>query len=186
MIALQGPRAVGKTTVLRALAAAAGVGVIDLDDLATRDAVAADPGTFVTGPSPVCVDEYQHVPTVLDAIKAELNRDGSPGRFAITGSTRHDALPQAAQSLTGRLHLMAIHPFSQGEIAGVEENFIETFFVDPATAISPAPSSISRSDYVERVVTGGFPRLSDARRRWPVLGGSTTTCGSVSSATSLN
>lgn len=171
MIALQGPRAVGKTTVLRALAAAAGVGVIDLDDLATRDAVAADPGTFVTGPSPVCVDEYQHVPTVLDAIKAELNRDGSPGRFAITGSTRHDALPQAAQSLTGRLHLMAIHPFSQGEIAGVEENFIETFFVDPATAISPAPSSISRSDYVERVVTGGFPpalrrATQVARARW--------------------
>jgi uncharacterized protein len=171
VIALQGPRAVGKTTVLRALAAAAGVGVIDLDDLATRDAVAADPGTFVTGPAPICFDEYQHVPAVLDAIKVELNRDGSPGRFAITGSTRHDALPRAAQALTGRLHLMAIHPFSQGEIAGVEENFVEVFFADPAAAVSAAPSSTTRVDYVERVVAGGFPPAlrrasSAARARW--------------------
>jgi hypothetical protein len=35
----------------------------------------------------------------------------------ITGSTRHDALPQAAQALTGRLHLMTIYPLSQGEIS---------------------------------------------------------------------
>jgi len=171
VIALQGPRAVGKTTVLRALAQAAGVEVVDLDDLATRDAVAADPGTFVTGPSPVCIDEYQHVPVVLDAVKAELNRDGSPGRFAITGSTRHDALPRAAQALTGRLHLMAIHPFSQGEIAGVEENFVEAFFADPAAVVSATPSRTSRTEYAERIATGGFPPVlrratAAARARW--------------------
>ncbi len=50
------------------------------------------------------IDEYQHVPEVLDTIKAELNRDLRPGRFVITRSTRYDALPLAAQSLTGRLH----------------------------------------------------------------------------------
>lgn len=33
---------------------------------------------------------------------------------------------------------MAIHPFSQGEIAGVEENFVEVFFADPAAAVSAA------------------------------------------------
>lgn len=145
--------------------------MIDLDDLATRDAVAADPGTFVAGPSPVCIDEYQQVPIVLDAIKAELNRDGSPGRFALTGSTRHDALPQAAQALTGRLHLMAIHPFSQGEIAGVEENFVDVLFADPTAVVSAAPSSTSRIDYVERIVAGGFPPVlrratQAARARW--------------------
>lgn len=171
VIALQGPRAVGKTTVLRALASLHGVELIDLDDLPTRDAVASDPSTFVAGPPPVCIDEYQHAPVVLDAIKAELNRDGSPGRFAITGSTRHDALPQAAQALTGRLHLMEIHPFSQGEIRGIEEDFVETLFAHPAATVSARPSSTSRVDYVERVVTGGFPSAlhratESARARW--------------------
>lgn len=171
VIALHGPRAVGKTTVLRALASRYGVEVVDLDDLATRGAVAADPATFVSGPAPVCVDEYQHAPEILDAIKAELNRDGSPGRFVITGSTRHDALPQAAQALTGRLHLMTVYPFSQGEIAGVEENFVEALFLEPGAIVTAAPSTTSRAEYVSRVVAGGFPSAlrrsaESARGRW--------------------
>lgn len=161
----------GKTTTLRALATAHGVEVIDLDDLSTRDAAAADPSGIVAGPAPVCIDEYQHVPVVLDAIKAELNRDGSPGRFAITGSSRHDALPQAAQASTGRLHLMSIYPVSQGEIAGVEENFVELLFTHPTAVVTTATSPTSKADYVARVVAGGFPsvlRRSSlaARARW--------------------
>lgn len=171
VVALEGPRAVGKTTLLQALASAFEVEVVDLDDLALRDAVAADPGTFVSGPAPVCIDEYQHVPAILDAIKAELNQDGSPGRFAITGSTRHDALPRAAQALTGRLHLITVHPFSQGEIAGIEENFVATLFKRPGITATGGVSHMSRADYVTRVVAGGFPaalrRSTDAARgRW--------------------
>lgn len=171
VVALQGPRAVGKTTTLRSLASARGVEVVDLDDLPTRDAVAADPGTFVGGAPPVCIDEYQHVPEILDAIKAELNRDGSPGRFAITGSTRYDALPQAAQALTGRLHLMAVHPLSQGEIDGVEEDFVETLFEGPDSMVSAESAQTSKGEYVARVVAGGFPPVlrrssESARARW--------------------
>lgn len=95
VIALQGPRAVGKSTLLAELARARGAQVLDLDDLAMRDAVQTDPSAFVTGPALVCIDEYQHVPAIVDAIKAELNRDLRPGRFVITGSTHYDALPTA-------------------------------------------------------------------------------------------
>ena len=63
VVALQGPRAVGKTTLLKSIAASRRVELIDLDDLATREAVRADPATFVSGPRPVCIDEYQHVPS---------------------------------------------------------------------------------------------------------------------------
>lgn len=169
-MALQGPRTVGKTTLLRDIAASEGVRVIDLDDLATRDAVTADPATFVSAPPPVCIDEYQHVPTVLDAIKAELNRDGSAGRFLITGSTRHDALPKAAQALTGRLHLINVYPFSQGEIEGVRETLVETLFDDASALVTPSPSRTVRQDYIDRITTGGLPmavgRNAAARNRW--------------------
>ena len=167
---LQGPRAVGKTTLLRAIAAVEGVEVVDLDDLATREAAAADPATFVSGPAPVCIDEYQQVPDLLDSIKAELNRDSSPGRFIITGSTRHDALPRAAQALTGRLSLVTIYPFSQGEIGGIRENLVEVLFGDASRLVTPKSSSTSREEYIQRVVTGGFPmalwRTETARNRW--------------------
>lgn len=171
VVALQGPRTVGKSTLLREIAAAHGVGLFDLDDLATRDAVAADPALFVSGPEPVCIDEYQKAPPILDAIKAELNVDLRPGRFLITGSTRYDALPAAAQALTGRLHVATIYPLSQGEIAGVHENLVARLFDDPAHVVAHADASrTTRAEYIERVTAGGFPlaltRRASARGRW--------------------
>lgn len=170
VIALQGPRAVGKTTLLRHIAAAHDVPVLDLDDLATRGAVAGDPALFVSGAAPVCIDEYQHVPELLDAIKTELNRDARPGRFVITGSTRHDALPAAAQSLTGRLHRMTVYPLSQGEIAGVHEHFLDVLLEDAGALVTATPSATSRDDYITRIAIGGFPMVLDrnetARNRW--------------------
>lgn len=171
VVGLQGPRAVGKSTLLRAVAAHRGVRILDLDDPAARDAVHADPAHFVSGPSPVCIDEYQKAPVVLDAIKAQLNRGQRPGQFLITGSTRYEALPVAAQSLTGRLHLLTVQPLSQGEIAGVREDFVERCLADPSQVVTNAISSTARDDYVERLIAGGFPMAlqrpsGPARHRW--------------------
>ena len=70
------------------------VQVIDLDDPGIRDAVQANPTLVVAQQAPVCIDEYQHVPVILDALKARLNRESDlPGTAVLTGSTRHDALP---------------------------------------------------------------------------------------------
>lgn len=171
VVLLQGPRTVGKSTLLRALAAGRGAEVLDLDDLATREAVAADPGLFVGGAMPVFIDEYQHVPLVLDAIKAELNRDGRPGRFVLTGSARHESLPRVAQALTGRLHRLPVLPLSEGELLGVQEHFVESLFADAHGFVAGATSNTSRLGYIERITRGGFPsaiaRTSiEARNRW--------------------
>lgn len=171
VVGLQGPRAVGKSTLLHGVARARSVDVIDLDDPSAREAVEADPRHFVTGPTPVCIDEYQKAPVVLDAIKAELNRGQHAGQYLITGSTRYEALPIAAQSLTGRLHLLTVLPLSQGEIADVEEHFVERCLTDPASTVTRTPEVTSRDDYVERITAGGFPmalqrRPGPDRNRW--------------------
>jgi uncharacterized protein len=172
VLIIEGPRTVGKSTLLRDLARACGARVLDLDVPAVRDSVAADPSTFVAGTTPVFIDEYQKAPIVLDAIKAELNASSRPGRFALTGSTRHDALPPAAQALTGRLTKLTAYPLSQGEIAGTRERLIEDLFGEPAAAVAAHPTSItSRQDYLERLVAGGFPMALNrsstaARNRW--------------------
>ena len=170
VVLLQGPRSVGKSTLLRALATRCDRQVIDLDDLAIRAAVANDPALFASGDRPVFIDEYQHVPDLLDAMKAELNREGSPGRFVLTGSTRFDSLPLASQSLTGRLHRIEIHPFSQGEIDSQNENLIEMLLSDPVAAVTPEPSVTTRDQYATRIARGGFPmalaRSDAARDRW--------------------
>lgn len=173
VIALHGPRSVGKSTLLADFARAHGVPVIDLDDPATRDAVVANVASAVGEHTPVCVDEYQHAPEVLDALKARLNREGSqPGTAVLTGSTRQDALPRTAQALTGRLHTMTIWPLSQGEIDGVTENLLPALRSRPDAAVAAHPTSATtRAEYVDRVCAGGFPLAlrrpaGAARDRW--------------------
>lgn len=173
IIALHGPRSVGKSTVLRAFAAARGVAVIDLDEPAVLDAVRANPTTAVGEHTPLCLDEYQHAPELLDALKSRLNRDGAqPGTAVLTGSTRQDALPRTAQALTGRLHALTIWPLSQGEIAGTIENLIPALRTDAAAAVAALPSSsTTRAEYIDLVVAGGFPlaltrHTHASRSRW--------------------
>ena len=171
VIAVHGARTVGKSTLLRSLASSAGRGLVDLDDPASRDAVEANLSAFAGADSPVFVDEYQHVPAILDAIKAELNRDLRPGRFVLTGSTRYASLPAAAQSLTGRLHVMTLWPLSQGEIDGVDERFAQRLLTDPATLVGPATPDTGRAEYVDRILRGGFPlavrrKAGSHRNRW--------------------
>lgn len=172
VIALHGPRSVGKSTLLATFAAARGVPVLDLDDDGVRDAVLANPSLAIGEHTPVCLDEYQRAPGVLDAIKARLNREGTrPGTAVLTGSTRHDALPRTAQALTGRLHVMTIWPLSQGEIGGTTEDLVTALRADPVSAVGAYPSSTTtRGDYIARVCAGGFPlalrRNGPGRNRW--------------------
>jgi hypothetical protein len=170
-VAIHGARTVGKSTLLRSLADAVGRTVIDLDDLGTRDAVDASPSAFAAGEPPVLIDEYQHVPAILDAIKAELNRDLRPGRFVLTGSTRYSSLPAAAQSLTGRLHVATLWPLSQGELDEAPQHFVDLLLSDPEQLVTSAASPTGRREYVERILRGGFPiaasrQAGASRNRW--------------------
>lgn len=157
-IVLNGPRTVGKSTLLGALAGQLGRVVIDCDDPATRAAVRNDPGRFVVGPQPVLIDEYQHVPELLDAIKAELNRDLRPGRYVLAGSTRYSTLPQAGQSLTGRVDILDVLPLAQVEIDGsVGEPLVHRLLDGADLPTVRQPSVTARDEYARRITSGGMP-----------------------------
>lgn len=171
VVVLEGPRAVGKSTLLRALAKRWDRDVIDLDDLSTREAVRADPALFVRDRAPTLIDEFQHVPELLDAVKAELNRDDSPGRYILTGSTRYATLPATAQALTGRAHRVQLLPFTQGEIESRKEHFMERLLGEPDSLLDGEQAGATREQYIGRILAGGFPpavrrHSSMDRARW--------------------
>ena len=158
VLVLNGPRTVGKSTLLGQLAERLGRAVIDCDDPATQSAVRADPGRFVESSEPVLIDEYQHVPELLDAIKAQLNRDLRPGRYVLAGSTRYAAMPAAAQALTGRVDIIPVLPLAQGEIDGVPETFIARLLGTGGTERPPAELvATTRDEYARRATSGGMP-----------------------------
>src|SRR3712207_960170 len=104
VVAITGPRTAGKSTLAIAVTCRTGGTFVDLDEPAVRRLATADPTVFVRDlAEPVVIDEFQRVPDLLAAIKSELNRDRRPGRFVLVGSARHEAVPELADFLTGRV-----------------------------------------------------------------------------------
>ena len=157
VVVLNGPRTVGKSTLLGQLAERLGRSVIDCDDPATRSAVRDDPARFVETDQLVLIDEYQHVPELLGAIKAQLNRDLRPGRYVLAGSTRYATLPEAAQALTGRVDIIPVLPLSQGEIDGVRETFVARLLDGAGVDLASPQVPATRDELAQRSTSGGMP-----------------------------
>ncbi|MBO0803313.1 MAG: ATP-binding protein [Nocardiopsaceae bacterium] len=158
VIVVNGPRTVGKSTLLSELGQRTGRPVIDCDDPGTQAVVRNDPARFIESGSLVLIDEYQHVPELLNAIKAQLNKDLRPGQYLLAGSTRYATLPQASQALTGRVDIVGVPPLSQGEIDGRRETLVSRLLDGEGTGdLSPASSTTSREEYADRITSGGMP-----------------------------
>lgn len=168
VVVFQGARSVGKSTVLAELARPRDVEITDLDDPAVRTRVDASPSDAVRGPIPVCIDEYQHVPELLQAVKAELNEQHENGQWLLAGSTSFRAMPRGTRALTGRMQILEVMPFSQGQLDSTHEDFLDVAFDNPAALSVPTRTSTERQEYEHRVCRGGMPladRPSSQHRR---------------------
>jgi hypothetical protein len=170
VVAVTGPRTAGKSTLARRLIEDVGGTFLDLDDPSMRALAHSDPTAFVRGlPEPVVFDEFQRAPDLLAAIKAELNVDRRPGRYVLTGSARHQVVPELADYLTGRVELHTLWPFAMAELAPGAASIVDRLF-DGSLLASRRSSAADRSSIVELVLRGGYPIATTlppaTRSRW--------------------
>ena len=140
---------------------------LSLDTTAVLTAARGDPEGFIAGlEGAVVLDEVQRAPALALAIKASVDADRRPGRFLLTGSASALALPQLTESLAGRVELHTLWPFSQGELAGRRESFVERLFM-PKLALPQLPP-LAEEAILEGLLVGGYPeaisRKNPARR----------------------
>jgi len=98
-----------------------------------------------------------------------VDRRREPGRFLLTGSTNVLLLPRLSESLAGRMEILNLWPFSQGELAGIEETFVDDLFADKLPlqdARAESPLSLHA-----RIISGGYPEAvgrtkEDRRQAW--------------------
>lgn len=155
VVFLDGARQTGKSTLARMLINDGfPARYVTLDDAIVRASAQADPDGFVGAfEDPVVIDEAQLVPDLLRSVKASVDRDRRPGRFLLTGSANVLFLPRASESLAGRMEIVTLRPFSQGEIAGRQDQLVDALFAEKL----PSLDTGAVRDLPGRVVTGGYP-----------------------------
>ena len=163
VVLVNGARQAGKSTLTR-LAAGDRPGTVVrlLDDAATLRAAQDDPAGFVEHDRLMVIDEIQLAPELLRAIKVLVDLNPRPGRFLLTGSSRVLALRSLPDALPGRMEIIELWPFSQGEMHDGPDLFIDAAFRHGAGL--ERSSRLRKRDYLELAVAGGFP---EAVRRTP-------------------
>lgn len=161
---LLGARQSGKSTLARAIAADEHPAeYLTLDNDATRRSALEDPTGFIAGISgPAVIDEVQRAPDLMLAIKERLDTNDERGQFLLAGSANILTLPSIADALPGRVDYVRMWPFSQGELAGRRESFIDWLLAGEAPHVDDG--TVGRGAYAAQIVAGGFP---DARGRGP-------------------
>jgi len=163
VVFLHGARQTGKSTLVQAIAEGRrNASYLTLDDAATLAAATSDPAGFVQGfDGPLVLDEVQKAPALFPAIKREVDRNRKPGRFLLTGSANVLLVPKVSESLAGRIEILTLWPFSQGEIDGVRETFVDALFAEANPRAPDKP--LASSKVMDCVLRGGYPEICTTR-----------------------
>ena len=171
-VLINGARQTGKSTLVQSVELSQpGRQYVTFDDPSALAAAKRDPNGFITGlNTPVTLDEVQHVPELFPAIKIAIDQKRQPGRFLLTGSANVLLLPKLSESLAGRMEVLTLWPFSQGEMHGVKESFVDTMFAkQPVWSSIGARGEVGRDELFGKILAGGYPlviaRDTAARRK---------------------
>ena len=118
VVGLLGLRQSGKSTLLREIL---GIGrYTTLDDEDSLEDVKLSAKNFLNKlGTPSVIDEAQKAPALFDAVKLFVDRNRRPGMYYLTGSSQFSAKLGIRESLTGRIGISRIYPFTLAEAHGL-------------------------------------------------------------------
>jgi predicted AAA+ superfamily ATPase len=188
VVALVGPRQVGKTSLARLLMAEliqSGKTVVMLDLERPSDLAKLNDAELFLDPLAdqlVILDEVQLRPDLFPVLRALVDTQRRPGRFLILGSAAPALIQHSSESLAGRIEFLELAPLSLQEVAGQanDANFAQALwsrggFPDSYLARSDGASMRWREafvrSYLERDIAQLGIRVSAAtlRRFWLML-----------------
>jgi predicted AAA+ superfamily ATPase len=117
-VLITGPRQAGKTTLLTEKFGNTH-SFLSLENPDVRARALDDPIGFLrSNRPPIILDEIQYTPELLHYIKSAIDKDRKPGQWLISGSQNFSLMEGVSQSLSGRVAVMSLLPFSIGESEG--------------------------------------------------------------------
>lgn len=160
-IALEGPKAVGKTRTALQRAKT----VHRLDDPAELAVAEADPTRLLDGERPVLLDEWQRLPQVWDLVRRADDKGAPAGSFLLTGSAVPH--PPPTHSGAGRIVSVRMRPLALSERLGGASVSLSELLTGERPRIT-GETDIALGKYTDEILASGFPgirRLSGRARR---------------------
>lgn len=184
VVALLGPRQVGKTTLARQLATSwpGPVRHFDLEDPEDQ-ARLADPGFVLRSLTGlVILDEIQIRPDLFPLLRVLADRPELPARFLILGSAAPELMRHASESLAGRVLFHELDGFALNELASqqhgdnwLDERWLRGGFPRSLLARHDAASVTWRESFIRTYLERDLPQLGitlpavTLRRFWTML-----------------
>lgn len=114
-VVITGPRQSGKTTLTKM--AFPDYRRVSLEDMDNRAFAQEDPRGFIaTYSDRTIIDEVQRVPHLLSYLQTHCDDEGKEGMYILTGSQNMELMESVDQSLSGRVGLLHLLPFSKTEM----------------------------------------------------------------------
>lgn len=151
-IALEGPKAVGKTYTATNRADS----ILRLDAPSDQQILQADP-QFASLPGRILIDEWQRLPESWDYVRRAVDAGAPKGRFLLTGS----ATPVSGTHIhsgAGRILSLRMRPMALFE-RGQEEPTVSMARLLSGSADIVGETTLGLADYIAAIATSGFPDL---------------------------
>ena len=184
VVAILGPRQVGKTTLAIECSRDRDAIYIDLED-ADQRAKLDDPSLFFehTKQSLVILDEIHRMPELFQTLRGVVDRGRREGvglgRFLVLGSASIDLLRQSGESLAGRISYFELTPLQLREVAiaghSKEQLWLRGGFPGSLLATSDLDSNGWRRDFIrtylerEIAIFGGRLPAETLGRLWTMM-----------------
>ncbi len=154
VVSIMGPRQSGKTTLARMVFNRHDY--VTLEDPDEREFALIDPKGFLRRfTKGVILDEIQRAPQLLSYIQGITDKNGTPGRFILTGSQQFHLMDKVSQSLAGRAAITYLLPFSVAELSRKKPINPYMFDLQPETKRPPL------FNLSEILYKGLYPRIHD-------------------------
>lgn len=152
-IALEGPKAVGKTETAMQRAQT----VHRLDDPGQLEIFSAAPHRLIAGEAPVLIDEWQRFPSSWDLVRRAVDDDPSPARFLLTGSASPSNAP--THSGAGRIVTVRMRPMSLAERELTEPSVSLASLLSGQRLPIEGSTTVDLAAYTDEIVASGFPAI---------------------------
>lgn len=150
-VAIEGPKAVGKTETARQRASTE----FRLDDPLQRAVVEADPSLVLKADPPVLIDEWQRVPSMWDTTRRAVDDEPLPGRFILTGSASPTTPP--THSGAGRIVSIRMRPMSLVERQMEAPTVSLGALLQGDQPAIAGQTDVALADYTQEILLSGFP-----------------------------